>query len=67
MSATTFTLDDLPDVTFTVERGSGGEAGMPSNWITIVGTRIETPEPTEDIPKPDPIEVEVCRVGFAGP
>lgn len=67
MSATTFTLDDLPGVTFTVERGSGGESGLPSTWITLVGTRQETPAPTDDIPDPDPIDVEVCRIGFAGP
>ena len=64
---TTFDLPDLPDVTFTVERGSGGDTGLPSTWITIVGTRPETPEPTDDIPNPDPITVEVCRIGFAGP
>ena len=62
-----FTLPDLPDVMFTVERGSGGESGLPSNWLTIVGTRTETPAPTPDIPDPEPVEVEVCRAGFAGP
>ena len=67
MAATTFTLDDLPDVAFTVERSSGGEAGLPSNWITIVGTRQEVPSPTDDIPDPGPVTVEVCRIGFAGP
>ena len=63
----TFTLDDLPDIVFTAQRGSGGDSGLPSNWITITGTRQETPAPTDDIPDPDPIEVEVCRIGFAGP
>ncbi len=65
--SSSFTLDDLPDVTFTVDRGSLGEPGLPSTWITIVGTRREIPAPTADIPDPDPITVEVCRVGFAGP
>ncbi|MGB6246124.1 hypothetical protein [Gordonia sp. (in: high G+C Gram-positive bacteria)] len=67
MSATTFTLDELPDVTFTVERGSGGEPGLPSTWITIVGTQMGTTAPTDDIPNPTPVAVEVFRAGFVGP
>lgn len=64
---TQFTLDDLPDVTFTVERGTQGEAGLPSNWVTITGTREIVPEPTDDIPDPTPVVETVCQVGFAGP
>lgn len=67
MAATTFTIDDLPNVAFTIERGSGGDSGLPSNWLTLVGTRQETPAPTDDIPAPEPVTVEVCRIGFAGP
>lgn len=67
MAATQFTVEDLPDVVFTVERGSGGDSGLPSNWLTIVGVREETPDPTDDIPNPEPTSVEVCRIGFAGP
>ncbi len=63
----TFEFDELPGVLFTATRGSQGEPGLPSNWITIVGTRRETPDPTADIPDPEPVTVEVCRVGFAGP
>lgn len=57
--AVTFVLPDLPDVTFAVTRGSGGQAGLPSNWISIVGTR------PSDEPGQDPIIV--CKAGFAGP
>lgn len=32
----TFTIGELPGLTFTVTRGSGGETGLPSNWISIV-------------------------------
>ena len=60
---TTFTLPELPDVTFTVTRGSGGDSGLPANWIRVVGT--QPGEPTEDKPDPDP--VVVSEVGFAGP
>ena len=56
---TTFTHPDLPDITFEVTRGSGGQAGLPSNWISIVGTR------PSDEPDHDPIIV--CQAGFAGP
>ncbi|ROZ89026.1 hypothetical protein [Gordonia sp. OPL2] len=59
----TFTLPEIPDVTFTVTRGSDGESGLPSNWINIRGTRPGTP--TDDDPEPDP--VVVSEVGFAGP
>lgn len=64
---TTFELPDIPDVTFTVTRGSGGTAGLPSNWISIVGTRLVMPQPTDDIPEPTPVEEVVCEIGFAGP
>lgn len=57
--AVTFTHPDLPDITFEVTRGSGGQAGLPSNWISIVGTR-----PAED---PDHDPIIVCQAGFAGP
>lgn len=67
MATTTFTLADLPDVTFTATRGSGGDPGLPSSWITVTGVRQETPAPTDDIPDPEPVDVEVCRIGFAGP
>lgn len=67
MAATSFTHPDLPDIAFTLERGSGGDPGLPSSWMTLVGTRQETPSPTEDIADPGPITVEVCRIGFAGP
>ncbi|MDF3280499.1 hypothetical protein [Gordonia sp. N1V] len=61
MAATTFTLDDLPDVTFTVARGV--DENQPGNWITITATRPD--EPTED--DPDPAPITVCELGFAGP
>ena len=64
---TTFTIPDIPDITFTATRGSGGQAGLPSNWITIRGTRLVMPAPTDDVPEPTPIEEVVCEVGFAGP
>ena len=54
-----FEFGDLPDVTFAVTRGTGGQAGLPSNWISIVGTR-----PAED---PDQDPIIVCQAGFAGP
>lgn len=38
MADTTFALDEIPGVTFTASFGSGGESGLPSNWIQIVGT-----------------------------
>ena len=63
MANTTFTLPDLPDVSFEVTRGSGGESGLPQNWITIRGTRPGTP--TDDDPEPEP--VVVSEIGFAGP
>lgn len=58
-TAVTFTLPELPDVTFTVERGSGGQAGLPSNWVGITGTRPN--------PDPDGAPIVVCQAGFAGP
>ena len=63
----TFTHPELPDIEWRLERGSGGDPGLPSTWMTLVGTRQETPAPTDDIPNPDPITVEVARIGFAGP
>ncbi|AXH47247.2 hypothetical protein SEA_DELRIO_27 [Gordonia phage DelRio] len=63
MAATMFTIDDLPDVTFTVERGSGGDAGLPANWLRLVATRPGIA--TEEDPEPAP--VTVCEIGFAGP
>lgn len=50
---TTFTMDDLPGITFTVERGTGGNAELPSNWIHITGTTADGKV--------------VCSIGFAGP
>lgn len=61
MAATTFTLDDLPDVTFHVARGADEQ--QPGNWITITATQPGAP--TEDDPEPKPITV--CQLGFAGP
>ena len=63
MTGTTFTLPELPDVTFQVTRGSGGDSGLPSNWITLRGTKPGVP--TEDDTDPEP--VVVCQLGFAGP
>lgn len=54
-----FEFGDLPGVTFTAVRGSGGESGLPSNWISVTAT-----QPADD-PEHDPIIV--CQVGFAGP
>lgn len=78
---TIFELPEIPGVTFTASYGSGGETGLPSNWIRIVGT-VENPwyEPTYDYDL-DPsgyTEVtdpwkrhtqfpEVCAMGFGGP
>ncbi|AVP42254.1 hypothetical protein SEA_MELLIE_28 [Gordonia phage Mellie] len=39
---TIFELPEIPGVTFTASYGSGGETGLPSNWIRIVGT-VENP------------------------
>lgn len=50
---TTFTLDDLPGVVFTVERGTGGNPELPSNWMKLVGMN-EAGE-------------TVCDIGFLGP
>lgn len=63
MADATFTLDDLPGITFEATRGSGGSPDQPSNWLRIVATKPG--EPTEDDPNPDP--VTLCDVGFAGP
>ena len=42
MADTTFALDEIPDVLFTVSYGSGGESMLPSNWIRIEG-RLPNP------------------------
>ncbi|WPH57906.1 hypothetical protein SEA_RAYTHEFIREFLY_29 [Gordonia phage RayTheFireFly] len=78
---TIFELPEIPGVTFTASFGSGGETGLPSNWIRIVGT-VENPwyEPTYNYgldPKgytevTDPWKrhtqfPKVCEMGFGGP
>ncbi|QDF15400.1 hypothetical protein SEA_MOLLYMUR_39 [Gordonia phage Mollymur] len=60
---TIWKLPETPGVTYTSSYGSGGQSGLPSNWIRIIGTRPGVP--TEDNPDPDPIVV--LDVGFAGP
>lgn len=55
MAATTFTLPDLPGITFTVQRGADEDTPeVPSNWLTIVGIDNTTGE-------------VVLNVGAAGP
>ncbi len=81
MNDTIFELPEIPGVTFTASYGSGGETGLPSNWIRIVGT-IENPwyDPTYDYSldpsgytaATDPWKrhtqfPEVCAMGFGGP
>jgi len=81
MADTTFELDEIPGVTFTASFGSGGQTGLPSNWVRIVGT-VENPwyEPdynygadlkgyTEvtDPWKRHTQHPEVCAMGFGGP
>lgn len=52
---TTFTLPDLPNVTFTVQRGADEDTPeVPSNWLSITGTDNTT-------------GTVVTQVGFAGP
>ncbi|QWS68141.1 hypothetical protein SEA_VANLEE_23 [Gordonia phage VanLee] len=71
-----FTLDEIPGVDFEVAFGSGGEPGLPSTWLRIVGT-IENPyyEPAFDYTgttwnaDTDPWKrheerVVVCRMGI---
>ncbi|WP_044506239.1 hypothetical protein [Gordonia sp. KTR9] len=81
MADTTFALDEIPGVTFTASYGSGGQTGLPSNWVRIVGT-IENPyyepgynygldpngytEVTDPWKRHTPL-VEVCALGFGGP
>ncbi|SHX09987.1 hypothetical protein [Mycobacteroides abscessus] len=52
---TTFTMPELPGITFTVVRGGLGDEGKtnPANWIAITGT--------------DDDGNMVFRAGFAGP
>lgn len=78
---TIFELPEIPGVTFTASYGSGGETGLPSNWIRIVGT-VENPyyEPTynygldpngyteiTDPWKRHTQHPEVFAMGFGGP
>lgn len=63
MTIATFTLDELPEITFEVVRGSNGNPDQPSNWLTITATKPGVP--TEENADPDP--VVVCQTGFAGP
>lgn len=52
--ATTFTLDELPGITFTAKRGADEDTPeVPSNWLSITGI--------------DTAGVVVAQVGFAGP
>lgn len=52
---TTFTLDNLPNLTFTVRRGAGEDTPeVPSNWLSITATDNTT-------------GAVVSQVGFAGP
>ncbi len=52
---TTFILDGLPGVTFTVTRGANDDdPEVPSNWLTIVGTN-------------DVTGAVVLNIGAAGP
>lgn len=47
---TTFTLPELPNVTFTVKRGADEDTPeVPTNWLTIVGTDNTTGEVVLDI------------------
>ncbi|QDH92472.1 hypothetical protein SEA_DMITRI_29 [Gordonia phage Dmitri] len=81
MADTTFELDEIPGVTFTASFGSGGQTGLPSNWVRIVGT-VDNPyyepgynyglDPDGFTEVTDPWRrhtdvVEVCAMGFAGP
>ncbi|QPX61731.1 hypothetical protein SEA_BUNKER_28 [Gordonia phage Bunker] len=78
---TIFELSEIPGVTFTASYGSGGETGLPSNWIRIVGT-VENPwydpaynygsDPNGYTEVTDPWKrhtqfPEVCAMGFGGP
>lgn len=52
--ATTFTMPELPGITFTAERGGLDPDGkLNPSWIQVTGT--------------DQDEKMVCSVGFAGP
>lgn len=78
---TIFEVPEIPGVTFTASFGSGGQTGLPSNWVRIVGT---APNPHHDpdynygldpqgyTEVTDPWKrhtaiLEVIAVGFAGP
>lgn len=78
---TIFELPEIPGVTFTASYGSGGETGLPSNWIRIVGT-VENPyydpaynyglDPKGYVETTDPWKrhtqyPEVCAIGLVGP
>ncbi|GLE57861.1 MULTISPECIES: hypothetical protein [Mycobacteriaceae] len=57
--ATTFTMPELPGITFTVERGGLDPDGKPNpSWMQITGTR--------DAENAEEAQV-VSRIGFAGP
>lgn len=57
-------IPDVPDHTYRITRGSPpGESGYPSNWHTLTVTRPGVP--TDDDPEPG--EIVVATIGFAGP
>ncbi|AYR03179.1 hypothetical protein SEA_OCTOBIEN14_31 [Gordonia phage Octobien14] len=62
-NSTSFTLPDLPDVTFEVSRGATADPYSSSNTITIIGTKPGIA--TEDNPSPD--RLVVIELAFAGP